>query len=66
MALLKFIHKVLDDGRILAATFLDAGKASENISHTILLSEIERILIRGNSYDWFETYLSEKSISINP
>ena len=27
---------------------------------------MEHIGIRGNSYNWFETYLSESSISIEP
>ena len=66
MTLLKFIHKGLDEGRILATAFLDAEKAFENLSYTILLSKIERLGIMENSYHWFETYLSEKPISINP
>ena len=66
MALLKFIHKALDEGRIPAAIFLDVRKAFDSISHTILLSKMEHIGIRGISYHWFETYLSERSISIDP
>ena len=38
----------------------------DRISHTILLSKIEHIGIRGNSYHWFETYLNERSIIIDP
>ena len=37
----------------------------DSVSHTILLSKMDQIGIRGNSYHWFETYLYERSFSID-
>jgi hypothetical protein len=64
--LVKFVHKALDEERILAAIFLDVRKAIDSISHTTLMSKMEHIGIQGNSYHWFETYLSKRPINIDP
>ena len=66
MTLLNFIHSELDSGLIPAAIFLDIRKAFDFLTHEILLSKMSHFGIRGNVFSWFQSYLNDRLISVNP
>ena len=43
------------------AIFLDLAKAFDSVSHNILLQKLQRYGIRGNVYNFFQSYLSSRS-----
>ena len=47
--------------------FYRLEKAFDTVSHDILFEELDHYGIRGISYDWFRSYLSDRSqfVSIN-
>ena len=53
--------KALDTGKIVCGIFIDFRKAFDVIPHKTLLKKLYSYGIRGNLYDWFESYLSERS-----
>jgi hypothetical protein len=66
MTLLNFIHSELDLGLIPAAIFLDIRKAFDSATHEILLSKISHFGIRENVFSWFQSYLKNRLISVDP
>ena len=61
------IRKALDDGSIGCGIFVDLRKAFDIVDHRILLAKLTHYGIRGASYDWFKSYLSNRDqyVSIN-
>lgn len=55
------IYKSLDKGNEILATFIDLSKAFDCVSHEILLSKLSLLGIRGSCYQWYESYLSNRS-----
>ena len=55
------ISKSLDTGKIVCGIFIDFRKAFDVIPHKTLLKKLYSYGIRGNVFDWFESYLSERS-----
>ena len=45
-----------------AAMFLDLSKAFDTLSHSVLLSKMERYRIRGLVNEWFRIYLTNRSL----
>ena len=55
------IYRGLDDGKKIAAVFLDVSKAFDSVWHDDLLFKLEKIGIRGKLLNWFHSYLSGRS-----
>ena len=55
------IYNGLDDGRKIAAVFLDITKAFDRVWHDGLIFKLEKIGIRGKLLNWFRSYLSGRS-----
>ena len=64
-ALLKFIHKALDEGRVLAPIFLDIRKAFDSMLLTIILSKMEHIGIQGTIIIGLKLIYLKSRISID-
>ena len=57
---MEIIRNVLDNGNFACGVFMDLQKASDTINH-ILLSKLNHYGIRGVAFDWFKSYLSDRS-----
>jgi hypothetical protein len=56
LQILNFITKALDEGNYCIGVFLDLKKAFDVCSHEILLKKLQKMGIRGNTYNWFKNY----------
>ena len=61
IALVEKVSKALDTGKYVVGVFLDLKKAFDTIDHTILLEKLNSYGIRGNIYNWFKSYLTNRS-----
>ena len=59
--LVDMISLGLDDKRSTIGIFLDLSKAFDTIDHAILLRKLYAYGIRGNAYNWFASYLSNRA-----
>ena len=55
------IQKSLDNGQVACGIFLDLQKAFDTVDHSILLAKLRYYGIRGKVYDWFKSFLSDRS-----
>ena len=57
----------LENKEIPCAIFLDFAKAFDTVNHEILLHKLEHYGIRGKTFDWFKSYLSNRKqcVSVN-
>lgn len=53
-------YKTLDAGDSFLTVFIDFSKAFDTVNHSILLKKLHHIGFRGNSYNWFQSYLSNR------
>lgn len=51
----------IDSGKINAVVFLDLKKAFDTVDHEILLSKLNHYGIQGNTYQWFKSYLENRT-----
>jgi len=64
MALLDLVDKLsssIDNNEITVGIFIDLAKAFDTVNHNILLSKLYHYGIRGTAYNWFKSYLSNRS-----
>ena len=59
--LISRIHLALDEGKCVLAIFLDLKKAFDTVSHEKLLKKLNNYGIRGNTLNWFESYLTGRT-----
>ncbi len=55
-------HDTLDKGNQIHAAFLDAAKAFDRVDHSVLLSMLSDVGIRGRALAWLHSYLSSRLI----
>ena len=58
------IVKGLQNGMYTVALFLDLLKAFDTLEHKVLLDKMYRYGIRGNSLNWFKSYLENRKIRV--
>ena len=51
----------INDGEIVLEIYLDLSKAFNTVNHDIFLKKLHEYGVRGVVYDWFVSYLSERS-----
>ncbi len=68
-ALLKVFNNILlatDSGDTVALVLLDLSAAFDTVDHNVLLSRLEQVVgIRGSALNWFQSYLTNRSFSVN-
>ena len=63
MALMILMDKItnsLENGEFVVGVFLDFSKASDTVSHDILLTKLHHYGTRGSAMKWFQSYLSDR------
>ena len=55
------IQRAIEGGLFSCGIFLDLRKAFDTVDHSILLAKLYSYGIRGMAYDWFVSYLSNRS-----
>ena len=56
----KTIKESIDNRKFGCGIFIDLRKAFDTVNHVILLKKLEHYGIRGNSLDWFDSYLNNR------
>ena len=55
------LRNALDSGNFACGVFIDLQKAFDTVNHDILLSKLNHYIIRGVSFNWFKSYLSDRT-----
>jgi hypothetical protein len=61
LQIVNYISNALNDGNFCIGVFLDLKKAFDVCSHAILLKKLQKMGIRGTTYNWFKNYLAGRS-----
>ena len=54
------ISTALDRGNVVIGCFVDLKKAFDTVNHSILITKLYKYGIRGNSLQWFKSYLANR------
>ena len=54
------IREALDKGKFACGVFVDLQKAFDTVNHEVLLNKLYQHGIRGNTYEWFKSYLTDR------
>ena len=57
---LDFVYNNLDQGNAVISIFMDFSKAFDCLDHELLLKKLHHYGIRGITYQWFKSYLSNR------
>ena len=66
-AIITLVNRItisLDKGDIVISIFLYLKKAFGTVDHPTLLNKLYAYGIRGNAFNWFESYLNERSLYV--
>jgi hypothetical protein len=55
------VQNILDNKQLVFGIFLDLSKAFDVIDHNLLLAKLELYGLRGISYEWMRSYLTDRS-----
>ena len=58
---LDYVYNNLDQGNAVISIFMDFSKAFDCLDHVLLLKKLYHYGIRGIPFQWFESYLSDRS-----
>ena len=61
ISLTEMIRNALDNGNFACGVFIDLQKAFDSVNHDILLSKLNHYRNRGVAFDWFKSYLSDRT-----
>ena len=62
ISLTEMIRNALDNTNFACGVFIDLQKAFDTVNHDILLSKLNHYSIRGVVFDWFKSYLSDRTL----
>ena len=58
---MEIIRNALDNGNFACGVFIDLQKAFDTVNCNIILSKLNRYGIRGVAFNWFKSYLSDRT-----
>jgi hypothetical protein len=61
LVLSNYVAKEINNKKYVAGIFLDLKKAFDVVNHGILLKKLKKFGITGKTWDWFNSYLSNRS-----
>ena len=62
LLLIDEMSKEIDRGKMVGAVFIDLSKAFDTLSHSVLISKMQKCGIKGIAIQWFIDYLFNRSI----
>ena len=60
ITLIDRVSQALDTGKYVVGLYLDIRKAFDAVPHSTLLKKLYALGVRGNLYNWFESYLKNR------
>ena len=61
VSLTEMIRNALDNDKFTCGVFIDLQRTFDTVNHDIVLSKLNHYSIRGETFDWFKSYLSDRT-----